>query len=194
MRGRAAGLGDDAQCHLRIQRRRLRRSKVVSDKNGRLGHLRDTRLRQVAQAGGGAVADVVQVGDALGHVAADLAQLVGVDLHCVVDRLRRAGALLQLFVDAADEALVGCQPRGRLQHGLRRVRVRVLGAGGERRCDVVKHLANSLAVSLRVHGGGLVLVDAHCGRDHGDWAGRGAGGNADAVQDGAVRHSRSPQL
>ena len=194
MRGRATGLGDDAEDEVFIQRRRLRRREVVRDQDGRLGQVRNPRLRQPTQASCRAVTDVVEVGDTLRHVAADLAQFVGVKLHCVVDRLRRAGALLQLFVDAADEALVGCQPRGRLQHGLRRVRVGVLGACGKRRRDVVKHIANSLTVGLRIGGGGLVLVKAHGGRDHGDRAGRGAGRYADAVQDGAVRHLTSHQV
>ena len=125
MRGRATRLGDNAEHHRRVQRGGLSGRKIVRDQHRRCRQIRHARLRQAAKACGGAVADVVKVGDTLGHVAAEFAQLVRVRLHRVVYRFGGAAALLQFLVHPADQATVRGQRCGGLEHVLRRLRVGV---------------------------------------------------------------------
>ena len=84
---RPAGLGDDADDERAVEGRRLGRGEVLGDDDARLGEVGHARRRHPEHRGDGPRADVTQVGDPLGEVAAERLELDAV----LLDRVRDGG-------------------------------------------------------------------------------------------------------
>ena len=183
MAGRAADLGDDAEAGFGGECRGLRRSEVVRCQDARLGERRDAGLRHTQQAGNRPVPDVTQVGDALGHVAAERLEH-DADL---LDGSRHGGggplARLQLRFDAHGQSRVAGHHGAGLEDRTGMV-ARFGGACVEARCNILQNPTHQVHGRGGIGGGRLIRrrLGRGCHNDEGPDGGSGA--DADAVEGG----------
>ena len=191
MRGGAADLGDDAENSVGVQRRGLGGSQIVGHEDDGAIESRDAGLGQATQLADRAIAHVVQVGRALGHVAAQAAQHLRVVLNRVMDGLGDTQALLQLLVNSLGQAAVTRELGGGLQDRLRLLR-RVRGALFQASGNRSERLADTRAVGGSVNAARLRRVNTGGGLDDRRGGCCGTGGDADAMQDVVRRHQFTP--
>ena len=99
-----------------VERRRLGRREVLGHEDARLGEVGHPRRVQTrARAATARDADVAQVGDPLGEVAAERLELGAVVLDGVGDGRGPAAAGGELLVGGLDQALVARDQRGGLE-------------------------------------------------------------------------------
>ncbi len=191
MRGGTADLGDDAEDGLRVQRRGLGGRQVACHEDDGAIEGRDAGLGQATQLADRAVAHVVEVGRALGHVAAQAAQHLRVVLDSVMDGLGDTEAFLQLLVNGLGQAAVTRELGGGLEDRLRLLRC-VRSAVAQTSGNGRKRLTDTCAVGGSVDAARLRRVDAGGGLDDRGGSCSGTGGDADAVQDVVRRHQLTP--
>ena len=184
VRGRTTDLGDDAEDGLRV------RQVACHEDDGAIEG-RDAGLGQATQLADRAVAHVVEVGRALGHVAAQAAQHLRVVLDSVVDGLGDTEALLQLLVNGLGQATVTRELGGGLEDRLRLFRG-VCGAVTQTSGNGRERLTDTRAVGGSVDAARLRRVDTGGGLDDRGGSCSGTGGDADAVQDVVRRHQLTP--
>ncbi len=166
-----------------VKRGGLGRSQVVRGQDRRLGERRHTRLGLAQQPGDRAIPHVAQVGDPLGHVAAERLEHGAVLLNRGRNGVRDALAGLQLGVDAHGQARVTGHHRAGLEDRL--------GVGARRRRSGIKPLGDVLQCAADPVGGcggisGRSLVRGRLSRwaHHHQGPHSGAGADADAVEGG----------
>jgi len=135
MAGRAAALGDDPEHLGGVDRGRVGRGEVGGDEDERVTRRRDPRHGQAEQCGDGTGADVVEVGDPLGHVGPRVGEYGAVLLEGAAHRVRGGLALRDALSDLLHESGVTRHHRLGEQHvrglppgcGSPRVKVRADG-------------------------------------------------------------------
>ncbi|MPN36480.1 hypothetical protein SDC9_183989 [bioreactor metagenome] len=182
MTRRATGFGDDPQHGVLRQRRGLGRSQIVRDQDRRRLQIRDAGGREPAQLTDRPVADVVEIGDALGHVSADLGQHHRVLFDRIVHGLGDTGALLEFLVDRLGQPTVARQLSCRLEDRLGRLG-RVLGLGQQCLRHSLHGISHPLTVSGGIGAGWLGGVHTRGRHNQYGGSGRRTGRNPNTVQD-----------
>ena len=137
---RSASDRDERQHPLRGQRHRVGRGQVVGDEDERRVAFRHARQRLAEQSGDGPVANVVEVADALRHVAPEIEEQRSEGVEGAVDGPGRRFALGRRGADRLLEGRVAGDHRGRLEHlggagdrGQARATLEVVGGRGQGR-------------------------------------------------------------
>ena len=191
VRGGAADLGDDAENGIGVQGRGLGGGQIVGHEDDGAIKGRDAGLGQAAKLADRAIAHVVEIGRALGHVAAQAAQHLRIVLDSIVDGLSDAQTHLELLVDGLGQAAVTRELSGGLQDRLRLLR-RVRGALFQASGNGSERLADTRAVGGSIDTARLRRVNTGGGLDDRGGGCCGTGGDADAVQDVVRRHQFTP--
>ena len=191
VRGRPPHLGDDALDGAGVEGSGLSGGQVVGDQDHLAVQCGHPGLGEAPQLAGRPVADVVEIGGALGHVAAEAPQHLRVLLDRRVDGRGHAHALLELLVDGLGQAAVRREFGGRLQDRLGLLGSGLL-AGFQARGDGGERLADAGAVRRRIRAGGLCGVHARRGLDEGGRSRSCARRHAYAVQNSVLAHELTP--